>query len=65
MSKHLLRRLSPLVRQVDFALDWTQVNAGKVVFKQGDPAAGIYIVLNGRVRSVVTISGERKEAVEE
>jgi hypothetical protein len=43
-----------LVLHIDFALEWIQVNAGQVIYHQNDPSDAIYIVLNGRVRTLTT-----------
>lgn len=53
----IVKRLSGFVRQIDFALDWTHIEAGKAVFRQGDKPDCIYIVLNGRLRSVMQEPG--------
>lgn len=45
-------RMTPFVRQIDFALDWILTEAGKALFRQGDQSDHIYIVLTGRLRSV-------------
>jgi len=35
-AAHLLvKRLSPFVRQIDFALDWVQVESGRAVYRKG------------------------------
>ncbi|RHZ78801.1 hypothetical protein Glove_156g41 [Diversispora epigaea] len=52
LAKRLIRLLSPLVLHIDFALDWVQVNAGQVLYRKGDLSDSIYIVLNGRVRTI-------------
>ena len=52
MAKRLISLLSPLVLHIDFALEWIQVNAGQVIYHQNDPSDAIYIVLNGRVRTL-------------
>ena len=36
LSKRLLTLLSPLILHIDSALDWQQVNAGHVIFREGD-----------------------------
>ncbi|EDQ90470.1 uncharacterized protein MONBRDRAFT_16206, partial [Monosiga brevicollis MX1] len=46
--------LSPLVRQVDFALDWMHLDAGERLYQQNDPSDVVYLLLSGRVRSVIT-----------
>lgn len=50
--------LSSLIQTLDFALEWVQVPGGQVLFKEGDEADSIYIVLNGRLRSVVLQDGQ-------
>jgi predicted acylesterase/phospholipase RssA/CRP-like cAMP-binding protein len=52
MAKRLISLLSPLILHLDFALEWLQVSAGQPVYRQGDDADAIYIILNGRLRSV-------------
>ena len=54
MAKRLISLLSPLVLHIDFALEWIQVNAGQVIYHQNDPSDAIYIVLNGRVRTLTS-----------
>ena len=61
MAKRLISLLSPLVLHIDFALEWLQVNAGQVIYHENDPADAIYIVLNGRVRTIT----EKHEVVGE
>ncbi|PGG99026.1 lysophospholipase NTE1 [Helicocarpus griseus UAMH5409] len=52
MAKRLTNVLPRLILHIDFALEWVQVNAGQVIHHQGDESDAIYIVLNGRLRSV-------------
>ena len=54
MAKRLISLLSPLVLHIDFALEWIQVSAGQVIYHQNDPSDAIYIVLNGRVRTLTS-----------
>eukprot|EP00069_Balaena_mysticetus_P005134 bmy_17830T0 len=56
-------RMSPFVRQMDFAIDWTAVEAGRAL--QGDRSDCTYIVLNGRLRSVIQRGNGKKELVGE
>jgi len=49
----IVKRLSGFVRSIDFALDWIHIEAGKALFRQGDKPDSIFIVLNGRLRSVM------------
>ncbi|XP_068928805.1 patatin-like phospholipase domain-containing protein 7 isoform X3 [Petaurus breviceps papuanus] len=48
-----VKRMSPFVRQIDFALDWMEVEAGRAIYRQSDKSDCTYIVLNGRLRSVI------------
>lgn len=50
--------LSNLILTLDFALEWVQVPQGQVIFREGDEADAIYIVLTGRLRSVVQQNGK-------
>ncbi|KAI8802399.1 hypothetical protein BJ742DRAFT_832941 [Cladochytrium replicatum] len=52
LGKRFIMQLSPLIFHIDISLEWGQVNAGQVLCRQSDPAEAIYIVLNGRLRSI-------------
>ncbi|KAA3680091.1 lysophospholipid hydrolase [Paragonimus westermani] len=56
-------RVSPLLHQLDFAIQWITVTAGKALYKKGDPANYVYVVLSGRLRQVDSLSdgGHRVE----
>ncbi|XP_077162965.1 patatin-like phospholipase domain-containing protein 7 isoform X2 [Paroedura picta] len=56
----VVKRMSSFVRQVDFALDWMEVEAGRAVYRQGDNSDCTYIVLNGRLRSVIRMDDGKK-----
>ncbi|XP_025833574.1 neuropathy target esterase sws [Agrilus planipennis] len=58
-------RLSPFVRQVDFALDWVFIESGRALYRQDDEGDSTFIVLSGRLRSVITHSDGKKELVGE
>nr|XP_036863381.1 patatin-like phospholipase domain-containing protein 7 isoform X5 [Manis javanica] len=49
----VVKRMSSFVRQVDFALDWMEVEAGRAIYRQGDKSDCTYILLSGRLRSVI------------
>ncbi|XP_043772124.1 patatin-like phospholipase domain-containing protein 7 isoform X5 [Cervus elaphus] len=49
----VVRRVSSFVRQIDFALDWMEVEAGRAIYRQGDKSDCTYIVLSGRLRAVI------------
>ncbi|CAF1377531.1 unnamed protein product [Rotaria sordida] len=62
----MVQRMSPLVRQIDFALEWMLVEAGKALYRQDYKPQNVYIVLNGRVRSVLlTHDKKRRELIGE
>ncbi|XP_059481709.1 neuropathy target esterase sws isoform X2 [Neocloeon triangulifer] len=61
----VVRRLSPFVRQVDFALDWVFPESGRALYRQGNESDCTYIVLSGRLRSVITHANGKKELVGE
>ncbi|KAG5372891.1 Lysophospholipase NTE1 [Yarrowia sp. C11] len=58
MAKSLTKVLSRLLLHLDFAMEWVQVRAGQKIYKEGQDADAIYIVLNGRVRSVAETKGD-------
>ncbi|XP_065436679.1 patatin-like phospholipase domain-containing protein 6, partial [Chrysemys picta bellii] len=58
-------RMSPFVRQMDFAIDWMAVEAGRALYRQGDKSDCTYIMLNGRLRSVIQKGSGKKELVGE
>lgn len=60
MAKRLTSLLPRLILHIDFALEWVQVDAGQAIFRQGDESDAIYIVLNGRLRSLRVTSGKPK-----
>ncbi|CAH8446366.1 unnamed protein product [Schistosoma bovis] len=44
--------LSPLFHQLDFAIEWLSVKSGKALYKKGEIANHVYVVLSGRLRQV-------------
>ncbi|KAK9460128.1 uncharacterized protein V1516DRAFT_679012 [Lipomyces oligophaga] len=59
MAKRLTSVLSSLIMHIDFALEWLQVGAGEILYRQGNEADSIYIVLSGRLRALeTTATGE-------
>ncbi|KAH8419963.1 hypothetical protein KR009_004462 [Drosophila setifemur] len=65
LGNGVVRRLSPLVRQCDYALDWIFLESGRAVYRQDESSDSTYIVLSGRMRSVITHPGGKKEIVGE
>ncbi|KAI8871600.1 patatin-domain-containing protein [Ramicandelaber brevisporus] len=52
LAKRLISRLSSLALHIDFAIEWVQVEAGQVIYRQGDSASAAYIVASGRLRAI-------------
>uniref|UniRef100_A0A672ITP6 lysophospholipase n=1 Tax=Salarias fasciatus TaxID=181472 RepID=A0A672ITP6_SALFA len=61
----VVRRMSSFVRQIDFALDWMAVEAGRAVYRQGEKSDSTFIVLSGRLRSVILKEDGKKELIGE
>ncbi|VDM09422.1 unnamed protein product [Wuchereria bancrofti] len=60
VAHSVIRRLSFFVRHVDFAVDWVLLDSGQAVYRSGDVADSIFVLLSGRLRSV-----ENKKVIEE
>ncbi|XP_027842562.2 neuropathy target esterase sws isoform X2 [Aphis gossypii] len=65
IANTVVARLSSFVRQVDFALDWLFIESGRAVYRQGEESDSTFIVLSGRLRSVITHENGKKELVAE
>ncbi|KAF3916247.1 hypothetical protein ABW21_db0200854 [Orbilia brochopaga] len=52
MAKRITSLLPRLMLHIDFALEWLQINAGQVIYREGDESDAIYIILNGRLRAI-------------
>ncbi|XP_035292255.1 patatin-like phospholipase domain-containing protein 7 isoform X1 [Anguilla anguilla] len=65
MAHTMVRRVSSFVRQIDFALDWMAVEAGRAVYRQGEKSDCTFIVLSGRLRSVIMKDDGKKELIGE
>ncbi|KAI8429479.1 hypothetical protein MSG28_000115 [Choristoneura fumiferana] len=65
IANSVVRRLSPFVRQVDSALDWVFLESGRAVYRQDEESGSTFIVLSGRLRSVITHPNGKKELVGE
>lgn len=61
----VVKRLSLFVRQVDFALDWVFLESGRAVYRQDEDSDSTFIVLSGRLRSVITQANDKREVVAE
>ncbi|KTG01590.1 hypothetical protein cypCar_00016145 [Cyprinus carpio] len=56
----VVRRMSSFVRQIDFALDWMAVEAGRAVYRLGDKSDSTFIVLTRRLRSVEALTHQNR-----
>jgi lysophospholipid hydrolase len=65
VSNSVVRRMSSFVRQIDFALDWMLIDAGRALYRQHERSDCVYIILTGRLRSVVQLESKKKELVGE
>lgn len=52
IAESLTSLLTPRMLKLDHALEWLHLNASDTLFNQGDPANGIYVILNGRLRQL-------------
>uniref|UniRef100_A0AC34Q9K7 Uncharacterized protein n=1 Tax=Panagrolaimus sp. JU765 TaxID=591449 RepID=A0AC34Q9K7_9BILA len=55
-----VRRMSPFIRSIDYAMDWVMLDSGQAVYRLGDNADAMFVVLSGRLRCV-----DKKTAVAE
>ncbi|KAI1314315.1 phosphatidylcholine and lysophosphatidylcholine phospholipase [Mortierella claussenii] len=53
LAKRLITLVSPIVLHLDYAMEWMQVSASQVLHRKGDDCDSIYIVLNGRLRTIL------------
>lgn len=65
IANSVVKSLSPLVRQCDFALDWVFLESGRALYRQEESSDSTFIVLSGRLRSVITRPNGKKEIVGE
>lgn len=65
VGRTVVRRMSAFVRQIDFALDWMQIDASHALYRQGEHSDSVYIILSGRLRSIVQLESKKKELVGE
>jgi lysophospholipid hydrolase len=65
MAKRLTTLLPRLIQHIDFALEWVQVNAGQVIYNQGEDSDAIYIVLNGRLRAIKDADNSKVKVIGE
>lgn len=49
---HTCLPLNEIVLHIDLALDWMQVNAGQVIYREGESSDSFYICIQGRLRAI-------------
>jgi len=64
LAQSTIQRLSPLVRRIDFALDWVTIEGGRKVVPPVNQADTAYLILSGRLRGY-KYNGEARELVGE
>ncbi|KAJ8038224.1 Neuropathy target esterase [Holothuria leucospilota] len=65
ISHFVVKKMSTFTRQTDYAIEWLILESGQKLFSHDEDAQDIYIVLNGRLRSVVSGPDGKKHIVEE
>ncbi|KAJ2161212.1 Nte1p [Coemansia sp. RSA 552] len=53
LARRLTSRLPPAILNIDYALEWAQVRASQMVYRQGESSDAVYVVLSGRLRAFV------------
>ncbi|XP_023346328.1 neuropathy target esterase sws [Eurytemora carolleeae] len=64
LAHSTIRSLSPLVRRIDFALDWLNVEGGRGITPPLHQPNSSYLVLSGRLRGY-SVKGDTRELVGE
>ncbi|KAJ2360561.1 Nte1p, partial [Coemansia sp. RSA 2607] len=52
LARRLTLRLPAAVLNIDYALEWVQVKASQMVYRQGETSDAVYVVLSGRLRAL-------------
>ncbi|MBW0461040.1 hypothetical protein O181_000755 [Austropuccinia psidii MF-1] len=52
LAKRLISLLSPLMLHIDSALEWMAVDAGQIIYREGDSSDNLYMVIGGRLRAI-------------
>ncbi|KAJ2015366.1 phosphatidylcholine and lysophosphatidylcholine phospholipase [Coemansia sp. S680] len=53
LARRLTSQLPPAILNIDYALEWVQVKASQMVYRQGEMSDAVYVVLTGRLRAFV------------
>ena len=63
LAMSVIDNLSHSVRSMDFALEWSLVESGKALYKQDAMADSVYVILSGRLRSVIKRPHHNKKEI--
>ncbi|KAJ2826798.1 phosphatidylcholine and lysophosphatidylcholine phospholipase, partial [Coemansia furcata] len=53
LARRLTSQLPLAILNIDYALEWVQVKASQMVYRQGEMSDAVYVVLTGRLRAFV------------
>ncbi|KAJ1719983.1 phosphatidylcholine and lysophosphatidylcholine phospholipase [Coemansia erecta] len=51
LARRLTAKLPSAILNIDYALEWVQVKASQMVYRQGETSDAVYVVLSGRLRA--------------
>ncbi|KAJ2887459.1 phosphatidylcholine and lysophosphatidylcholine phospholipase [Coemansia asiatica] len=51
LARRLTAQLPPAILNIDYALEWIQIKASQMVYRQGETSDAVYVVLSGRLRA--------------
>ncbi|KAJ1826890.1 phosphatidylcholine and lysophosphatidylcholine phospholipase, partial [Coemansia sp. RSA 2599] len=57
LARRLTSRLPPAILNIDYALEWIQIKASQMVYRQGETSDAVYVVLSGRLRAFAEEDG--------
>ncbi|CAB60678.1 lysophospholipase [Schizosaccharomyces pombe] len=64
IAKRLISLVPSLLLKLDFAVGWIHLNPDQVVYEKNDPSDCVYVVLNGRLRSIEDERGSARTQVD-
>jgi lysophospholipid hydrolase len=65
IARTVINELSEFVRLIDYAHEWVNIPSGRALYHQCDKSDCPYILLTGRLRSIITHQNGKKEPVGE
>ncbi|KAJ2776966.1 phosphatidylcholine and lysophosphatidylcholine phospholipase, partial [Coemansia interrupta] len=57
LARRLTAKLPSAILNIDYALEWVQVKASQMVYRQGETSDAVYVVLSGRLRAFSETDG--------